>query len=674
MSGPSAGKPPLTVVCVHGNPTWSFLWRSFHPAPRRPLPRARSRPGLDGALGAHRPEGVRPSESTISDASSTRSRSTGRSSSRPTTGAARSLSAGRSSIAERVRGILLCNTGVALPATGVPLPIRVAGSRVLRDLVCRRTSLFVRATLATGRGRIGSERQARLPRALPIEPRRDARSPSSSPTFRRRPHHPSFAASAEVAARLSELDAARAARLGRTRPGLPPRVRRRPPAPAAAGRAPPLSARGAPRHRGRGCRRARRCLDRPAARARARPRPEPSDAHAAAEPEALWAALVAREDDDADGGLRWAVETSLSFAALAQRVADIAVGLRSGRRRPGRPRRVARTRSGRLHRGRLRLLGDRGRRRRRRPGPRARRASARAAERGATLAARHRARRWASPGCLRWAPRGTPARDRARCAAVGGRSCPTSSTARDPTPTRLRRSSSRQARPARPRASSTTSARWRPSSPPCASATPIGPDDRLVAAFAPFALYGPALGIPVAVPDCDITKPASLRADGPGRRVRRGRRDDPLRRARRPRRRSGLPASGSRRRRREALGGLRLVLSAGAPVPQRILEAFARPGPRRRAAHAVRHDGGAVGDGHRSGDARGRSGRAAACASVARSTGSGVRIEPLPGGDGASGEIVVSAPWLSVGYDGLWATTDQARTVDRQGVEWHRTG
>ena len=41
----------------------------------------------------------------------------------------------------------------------------------------------------------------------------------------------------------------------------------------------------------------------------------------------------------------------------------------------------------------------------------------------------------------------------------------------------------------------------------------IGADDRLVAAFAPFALYGPALGIPVAVPDCDITKPASLSAE-----------------------------------------------------------------------------------------------------------------------------------------------------------------
>ena len=54
--------------------------------------------------------------------------------------------------------------------------------------------------------------------------------------------------------------------------------------------------------------------------------------------------------------------------------------------------------------------------------------------------------------------------------------------------------------------------------------------------------------------------------------------------------------------------------------------------------------------------------------------GVGLRIEPLPGGDGACGEIVVSAPWLSLGYDGLWATNDRARTVDEHGVEWHRTG
>ena len=107
----------------------------------------------------------------------------------------------------------------------------------------------------------------------------------------------------------------------------------------------------------------------------------------------------------------------------------------------------------------------------------------------------------------------------------------------------------------------------------------IGADDRLVAAFAPFALYGPALGIPVAVPDCDITKPATLRAAGARRRVRRGRRDDRLRGARRARGRAGVERDAHRRRAPEALGRLRLVLSAGAPVPQRTLEAFGRLAP-----------------------------------------------------------------------------------------------
>ncbi len=41
----------------------------------------------------------------------------------------------------------------------------------------------------------------------------------------------------------------------------------------------------------------------------------------------------------------------------------------------------------------------------------------------------------------------------------------------------------------------------------------ITPDDRLVAAFAPFALYGPALGIGAAVPRMDVTRPGTLTAD-----------------------------------------------------------------------------------------------------------------------------------------------------------------
>jgi acyl-coenzyme A synthetase/AMP-(fatty) acid ligase len=40
----------------------------------------------------------------------------------------------------------------------------------------------------------------------------------------------------------------------------------------------------------------------------------------------------------------------------------------------------------------------------------------------------------------------------------------------------------------------------------------VEPSDRLVAAFAPFALYGPALGIGAAVPQMDVTKPGTLTA------------------------------------------------------------------------------------------------------------------------------------------------------------------
>ena len=40
----------------------------------------------------------------------------------------------------------------------------------------------------------------------------------------------------------------------------------------------------------------------------------------------------------------------------------------------------------------------------------------------------------------------------------------------------------------------------------------ITPGDRIVAAFAPFALYGPALGVPSAVPATDVTKPGTLTA------------------------------------------------------------------------------------------------------------------------------------------------------------------
>jgi len=200
----------------------------------------------------------------------------------------------------------------------------------------------------------------------------------------------------------------------------------------------------------------------------------------------------------------------------------------------------------------------------------------------------------------------------------------------------------------------------------------IGPDDRLVAAFAPFALYGPALGIPVAVPDCDITRPASLRAEALADAC--AAVDATILFAA-PAALEGVLASveGLSPRGRTTLASLRLVLSAGAPVPRATLEAFGRLAPT-ATLHtpygmtevlsvtdvdleeiAVAGPGRGVCVGRPLAESR-------------------VRIEPLHGGDGETGEIVVSAPWLSLGYDGLWATNDRARAVDDDGVEWHRTG
>jgi acyl-coenzyme A synthetase/AMP-(fatty) acid ligase len=43
----------------------------------------------------------------------------------------------------------------------------------------------------------------------------------------------------------------------------------------------------------------------------------------------------------------------------------------------------------------------------------------------------------------------------------------------------------------------------------------------------------------------------------------------------------------------------------------------------------------------------------------------------LPTGD--TGEIVVSAPWMSLGYNRLWLTQQKAR-FKSEGLTWHRTG
>jgi acyl-coenzyme A synthetase/AMP-(fatty) acid ligase/pimeloyl-ACP methyl ester carboxylesterase len=102
----------------------------------------------------------------------------------------------------------------------------------------------------------------------------------------------------------------------------------------------------------------------------------------------------------------------------------------------------------------------------------------------------------------------------------------------------------------------------------------ITTDDRLVAAFAPFALYGPALGITSAVPDMDVTKPGTLTARALADAV--AAIDASLVFAAPAALRSVVRTAGSLDvAQQDRCARVRLLLSAGAPVPRETLRAAA---------------------------------------------------------------------------------------------------
>jgi acyl-coenzyme A synthetase/AMP-(fatty) acid ligase len=102
----------------------------------------------------------------------------------------------------------------------------------------------------------------------------------------------------------------------------------------------------------------------------------------------------------------------------------------------------------------------------------------------------------------------------------------------------------------------------------------IRADDRFVAAFAPFALYGPAMGVPSVVPDMSVTAPGTLRAvaladaaEAIGATLVFA---SPAALA------NVIATAGELApRHRKALANIRLLLSAGAPVPSSVLRAAA---------------------------------------------------------------------------------------------------
>lgn len=206
----------------------------------------------------------------------------------------------------------------------------------------------------------------------------------------------------------------------------------------------------------------------------------------------------------------------------------------------------------------------------------------------------------------------------------------------------------------------------------------IGPTDSLVAAFGPFSLFGPLIGIPSVVPDMKVTSPSSLTASALADAAKAV--DATLV--------FGSPAAlrnvaatagGTTAKQRTALEHARLLLSAGAPVNAEILRAVAALMPNAE-AHTpygmtevmpvadIDLDG-IVAAGVRNGVCVGHPVEGVDVAiSVIDSNGSAVGA--LTHEAGVVGEICIRAPHLRDGYDKLWVTQSEAS----QPRGWHRSG
>ncbi len=203
-------------------------------------------------------------------------------------------------------------------------------------------------------------------------------------------------------------------------------------------------------------------------------------------------------------------------------------------------------------------------------------------------------------------------------------------------------------------------------------------DDRLVAAFAPFSLFGPAMGIPSAVPDMEVTAPATLTAAALADAV--DAIDATLVFAS-PSALANVVATSDELddSQRTALSGVRLLMSAGAPVPVGILRRCREVMPNAEAhtpygmtevlpvADADLDLIEAAGSG------------SGVCVGVPL-PGVDVAIAPIDAGGRTSdvltiepdvlGEVCIRAAHMKDHYDRLWVTDHAAATPPG----WHRSG
>lgn len=202
--------------------------------------------------------------------------------------------------------------------------------------------------------------------------------------------------------------------------------------------------------------------------------------------------------------------------------------------------------------------------------------------------------------------------------------------------------------------------------------------DRLVAAFGPFALFGPSMGITSVVPEMEVTSPGSLTAPALAKSVQAVSANlvfaSPA-----ALRNVVATAADMTPDEAEALQGVRLLMSAGAPVPAETLRAAGMLMPNAEAHTPYgMTEVLPVADITLAGIEEAGSGDGV-CVGLPV-PGVEVAISPLdPDGlatgqltsqSGVVGEVCIRAAHMRDGYDKLWITEDAAS----QPVGWHRSG
>ncbi|QDP98601.1 alpha/beta fold hydrolase [Microlunatus elymi] len=515
-----------TMLCVHGNPTWSYLWRRFlaqAPAGWRVVAVDQLSMGWSQRL---------PSPRTLSERIADLGDLTaGLGIDGPVVTVGHDwggiISLGWAlQHREQLAGIVLTNTGLNLPI-GAELPglIRLARNPALRDAVCVRTPIFVRGGARLSKPAVPSLVRAALARPYDSPARRTAVGDfvADIPLEADHPSRPAFDA---IAAGVGTLDVPALLLWGARDPvfgdgflndlerRLPQAdVHRYPGASHLVTEDAPQTAADTWRWIGQ-----RFTVNEP------RPIPKPQSERSAVwtEDDLPWAALLRRADDPATAAaeVHAGVTTTVSFAGLERRIADTAAGLsrfglQPGDRvamlvPPGLDLTVAVYACWRL--GAVIVVADAG-----------------LGVRGMAHALRSAQPRFVigigkallAMGALGVPGRrigvGTPAAlarlagwqtDLAALAADGrGRSLPERAAADSEGAVLFTSGATGPAKGVVYRQSQLKEQIAR-----VADIMRIGPDDRLVAAFAPFALYAPAMGAAAVVPDMDVTAPATLTA------------------------------------------------------------------------------------------------------------------------------------------------------------------